>query len=270
MSLTLGNGPLSRREDAGETNATIDGPAHLLWFHEVAKRVRVVVAGQVVADTERARLLHETRLLPVYYLPRDDVRFDLLEPSATRTHCPFKGDARYWDLRVGDRVVRDAAWGYDDPVPGAPDLAPYLAFYGDRVDQWFEEDVEVFGHPRDPFHRVDVCPSSRRVVVRVDGDVVAETDRPVLLFETGLPVRYYLPEAAWRSELLLPAERTTYCPYKGTADYRSVRSPRSGDVLDAALWRYADPLDESRGIAGLWSVDQGRDRIEVEVSSGAG
>lgn len=269
MSLTLGIGPFSRREGAGQSNATIDGPAHLLWFHDVAKRVRATFAGEVVVDTERARMLHETRLLPVYYLPRDDVRFELLEPTGTRTHCPFKGDARYWSVRVGDRVATDAVWGYDDPIAGAPDLAPYVAFYFDRMDRWFEEDVEIHGHPRDPFHRVDVCPSSRRVVVRLDGEVVAETDEPVLLFETGLPTRYYLPESAWRPELMVPSDRTTYCPYKGSADYRSLRSPASGDVVEAALWRYADPLDGSRGIAGLWSLDQHQDRIEVEVSPGS-
>ena len=269
MSLTLGNGPFARRADAGESNVTIEGPAHVLWFHDVPKRVRATFGGEVVVDTEHARLLHETRLLPVYYLPRRDVRFELLEPTATRTHCPFKGDARYWSIRVGDRVAEDAVWGYDEPIAGAPDLAPYVALYFDRLDHWYEEDVEIHGHPRDPFHRVDVAPSSRQVVVRVDGEVVAETDDPVLLFETGFPVRYYLPESAWRPGVTLDSDRTTHCPYKGRADYRSLRSPATGEVLDAVLWRYADPLDESRGIAGRWSFDQGDERLEVEVSPGA-
>ena len=268
MSLTLGIGPFSRREEAGQSNTVLAGPAHLLWFHDVPKRIRATFAGEVIVDTERGRMLHETRLLPVYYLPRDDVRFDLLQPTATTTHCPFKGDARYWTIRVGDREATDAVWGYDAPIPGAPDLAPYVAFYFERMDAWFEEDVEIAGHPRDPFHRVDICPSSRRVTVRVDGETVAQTDSPVLLFETGLPVRYYLPTDAWRADVLEPSQLTTVCPYKGTADYRSLRSPATGELLESLLWRYADPLDESRAIAGLWCVDQHDDRIEVEVSPG--
>lgn len=268
MSLTLGIGPFSRRPEAGQTNASIDGPGHLLWFHDVPKRIRATFGGEVVVDTERGRMLHETRLLPVYYLPRDDVRFDLLEPSSHRTHCPFKGDARYWDLRVGDRVAEAAVWGYDDPIEGAPDLAPYVAFYFERMDAWYEEDVRIVGHPRDPFHRVDVLASSRRVVVRVDGEEVARTERPVLLFETGLPVRYYLPDDAWRPEVFVPSDLTTTCPYKGIADYRSVRSP-GGEVLGSLAWRYADPFDGCRAIAGHWCVDQDHDRVEVEVSPGS-
>lgn len=268
MSLTRGIGPLARQEGGGELNGRFEGPTHLLWFHDVAKRIRVTFGGEVVVDTEGARLLHETRLLPVYYLPRADVRFDLLEPTDHRTHCPFKGDARYWTVRVGDQVSEDAVWGYDRPIEGAPDLAPYVACYFDRF-RWFEEDVEIAVHPRDPFHRVDVRRSTRPVAVRLDGEVVAQSERPVLLFETGLPTRYYLPLEAWREGSLAPSHHTTACPYKGTAEYRSLRPPSGGEVLDAAAWSYPDPLEEALGVAGLWAVDQGRDRLEVEVGPGS-
>jgi uncharacterized protein (DUF427 family) len=268
MSLTRGNGPLSRREGAAQTNATIEGPGHLLWFHPVPQRVRATFAGEVVLDTEGAHLLHETRLLPVYYLPRADVRFDLLESTDTTTFCPFKGHARYWTIRVGDRVAVDAVWGYDDPVEGAPDLAPFVACYWDRLDHWYDEDDEVLGHPRDPFHRVDARAARRQVVVRLDGDEVARSDDAVLVFETGLPTRCYLEPSAWRADLVEPSDRRTVCPYKGRADYRSLRSPRSGDVVADLVWCYPDPYDDVSAIAGRWSIDQDQERIEVDVSPG--
>src|SRR5690606_15899149 len=151
------------------------------------------------------------RLLPVYYVPRKDVRFDLLEATDHSTHCPFKGDARYWTVRAGGREAENAVWGYDEPIEGAPDLSPYVAFYFGRMDHWYEEDDEIFGHPRDPFHRIDVRSASRRVRVRVDGAVVAESSRPKLLFETGLPVRYYLPREDWDASALTPSEHHTTC-----------------------------------------------------------
>jgi uncharacterized protein (DUF427 family) len=97
-------------------------------------RIRVSVAGQVIADSERTLSVRETKHDPVVYFPRDDVSFDLLEPTTHTTFCPFKGDARYWTLRVGDRVEENLLWGYDDPFEQVADLAGYVAFYPDRVD----------------------------------------------------------------------------------------------------------------------------------------
>jgi uncharacterized protein (DUF427 family) len=265
MSLTLGNGPFARNEAAGESNATIEAPAHILWFHDVPQRVRATLGGVTVVDTERARLLHETRLLPVYYLPRDDVRFDLLEPTDHVTHCPFKGDARYWTIRAGGAVAENAVWGYDEPIAGAPDLAPYVAFYFDRLEHWYEEDDEIVGHPRDPFHRIDVRAARRRVRVRVDGVVVADSTRPALLFETGLPTRYYLPRDDWDAAVLTPSTRTTTCAYKGRACYLGVR-PAGGEEVPDLVWRYDDPLSDGRDVAGLLCAPQEHERVEVEVT----
>src|SRR4029450_13463967 len=105
-------------------------------------------------------LLLEARHLPVYYFPPQDVRTELLEPTGTSTHCPRKGDASYWSVRVGDRVARDAVWSYQDPLPERADIKGYLALYWDRMDAWFEEDDEVFVHPPDPDQRVGVLGSS--------------------------------------------------------------------------------------------------------------
>jgi uncharacterized protein (DUF427 family) len=142
---------------------------HPVWTEPYPRRVRAFLDGVAVVDSSRALLLLEARHLPVYYFPPTDVRSDLLEPTDTSTHCPYKGDASYWSIRVGDRVVRDAVWSYQDPLPGRTDIKGYLALYWNRVDAWFEEDDEVFVHPRDPCHRVDVLTSSWHVAREVLG-----------------------------------------------------------------------------------------------------
>jgi uncharacterized protein (DUF427 family) len=117
------------------------------------------------------------------------------------------------------------------------------------MDAWFEEDEQVFTHPRDPYTRVDILPSSRHVWVEVGGVEIAETTKPTLVFETGLPVRYYVPRTQVRMDLLTPTETVSHCPYKGDAEYWSVRI---GDELHADVaWSYRTPLPESQKIAGL-------------------
>jgi uncharacterized protein (DUF427 family) len=205
--------------------------------------------------------MFETGHLPVYYLPREDVRFDLLEPTDKSTHCPYKGDARYWSLVVGDRTSKDAAWGYPEPVPGAPDIAGYVAFYWNRVDAWYEEDDEAFVHARDPYHRVDVLRSSRHVVVKVGGQVVAESHRPSVLVETHLPRRYYLPAADVRLDLLEPSDTTSRCPYKGQARYWSVEA--GGTRVADVAWSYPAPIPEASKIESL--ICFFNERVELEV-----
>src|SRR4029453_18594143 len=151
---------------------------HPIWTEPYPRRVRAFLDGVAVADSTRAFLLLEVRHLPVYYFPARDVCTDLLEPTDTSTHCPYKGDAAYWSVRVGDRLARDAVWSYQDPFPERTHIKGYIAFSWNRVDAWFEEDDEGFVHPRDPYHRVDVLSSSRHVRVLVAGQTLAETRRP--------------------------------------------------------------------------------------------
>ncbi len=195
-----------------------------VWVEPTARRVRAVLGGVALVDSTGALLLFETEHLPVYYVPIADVRMDLLTATGRRTHCPLKGDASYWTVTVGDRVAENAVWGYPDPLPGCPDISRHVALYWNKMDAWYEEDDEVFVHPRSPYHRVDVLSSSRHVRVVVAGETVAETRRPRLLFETGLPTRYYIPKADVRMDLLEPTATVTQCPYKGKASYWSAGS----------------------------------------------
>lgn len=243
MALTVGNGPFGPKT-SGTFNFKREGPAHVLYWEECPWRVRCELGGETVADSRHVKLLHETGLLPVYYFPRSDVRQGLLTPTEHSTHCPFKGDARYWSMTVGDRTAENAVWGYDAPIETAPPLADYVALYWSKFDRWFEEDEEAFVHARDPYHRIDVLPSSRSVKVSVGGTVLAQSKRSLILFEAALPPRYYLPREDVHLDRLAPSDTQTRCPYKGlTSGYWSC-----ADAEDIA-WCYADPLPAVAPIA---------------------
>jgi uncharacterized protein (DUF427 family) len=211
-----------------------------------AKRVRAVLGGQVVVDTIHPWLVWEIPHYPAYYLPREDVRAHL-EPSGRMEHSPSRGDATYYDVHAGEAVARDGAWAYlDSPMEELRDL---VRFEWQALDEWLEEDELVYVHPRSPYSRVDILSSSRRVQVLVDGVELADSTHPHILFETGLPPRYYLPLSDVRTELLEPSDKVTQCPYKGTASYWSVQA---GDQrYDDFVWMYRSPLQESAKIAGL-------------------
>jgi len=244
MSLTLGPGPLSR--EPAMANYAIDGPAHRIHFEPFPHRVRAELDGRVVLDTTRGMLLHETGIRPVLYAPLSDYDAALLTRTDHSTHCPFKGDASYWNVGAVENVL----WAYESPLAGAEWLAGYGALYFDRMDRWLDEDEEVVGHLRDPYHRADALPSSRVVEVRLDGELVLREDAPVLMFETGLPPRAYVSRDGLALER---SERTWLCPYKGAATYWHLRV---GDrLLEDAAWSYEAPLSDVAGIAGLVSLD---------------
>jgi uncharacterized protein (DUF427 family) len=211
-----------------------------------AKRIRVVLGGEIVADTARPVLVWEVPYYPAYYFPLADVRAEL-ERDGRTVHSPSRGEGSMFTVRVGGAEARGAALRYESsPIPELRDL---VRLEWHAMDAWFEEDEEVFTHPRDPYTRVDILASSRPVRVAVGGTVVAESTSPRILFETGLPPRYYLPKTHVRLDLLVPSDTVTHCPYKGQAEYWSVRTPDG--VHDDLAWSYRTPLPESQKIAGL-------------------
>src|SRR3954469_3275904 len=138
MALTLGSGPFSR-QPGGAFNFRREGPASTLYLERSPRWIRGFLGDQVVLDSRDVRLLHETNHLPTYYFPREDVRGELIE-SDTHTRCPWKGEASYYHLRVGDRLVEDAIWYYPEPLAGAAGLTGLVAFYWGKLDRWMEED----------------------------------------------------------------------------------------------------------------------------------
>jgi uncharacterized protein (DUF427 family) len=211
-----------------------------------AKRVRVYLAGRLVADTRHPTLVWEGPRYPAYYLPLADVTAELVATGKTE-HSPSRGDAQLYDVRVDGAVAEGAAKRYpDSPLPVLRDL---VRLDWPAMSEWLEEDEPVYTHPRDPYHRIDILASSRHVRIEVDGVTVADSARPVILFETGLPPRYYLPLSDVRTDLLTPTATQTHCPYKGTATYWTADTGQ-GSHPDL-VWAYRAPLPESQKIAGL-------------------
>lgn len=211
------------------------------------KRVRAYLGGLVVADSRRPLLVWEVPYYPAYYFPLEDVRGELLVETGTVTHSPSRGDARHFTIKAGAEECIDAAWRYaDSPIE---ELRNVVRLDWDAMDRWFEEDEEVYVHPRDPYTRVDILATSRHIRVELDGVVLAESTHARVLFETGLPPRWYLPKIDVRMDLLVPTDSLTQCPYKGEARYWSAWV---GDELVPDLaWSYRTPLPESTKIAGL-------------------
>jgi uncharacterized protein (DUF427 family) len=246
MSLTVGRGPFAK-QPAGRFNTEIASPTGaVLFFDPVPQRIRALFGGETVVDSSNAKLLHETGHLPVYYFPIEDVRQDLLERSEKRTHCPHKGEASYRSLRVGGRTAPDAVWTYEEPIEPASFLRGHVALYWHAADEWFAEDEQLFGHARDPYSRIDVYRTSRRVQVSVGGEVVADSVRTRALFETGLPTRYYFPPEDVRLDLLEPSAKRTRCAYKGSASYWHVRA--GGELHDDLAWTYASPQHDAEPV----------------------
>jgi uncharacterized protein (DUF427 family) len=148
-------------------------------------------------------------------------------------------------------------WAYESPIGEAAWLHGYASLYHEQADEWWVEDELALGHLRDPFHRIDVLPSSRPVRISAGSEVVADTDRAVLLFETGLPPRAYVPRADVRVPIE-PADKRRICPYKGEARYWNV-----GGVADAA-WSYEFPRPEATGTARHLAFDP--ERVDVQIA----
>lgn len=263
MSLTHGTGPFSR-SSAGTFDAGTRISEHVMYLEDVPKRVRGYLGGEVVVDTRQARMLHQRGSLPQWWLPRRDVREGLLTPTE-RAREAATGRQRLWELRLGSRVMPDAAYDVPEPAAGVPPLDDLVALSFSALDRWLEEDDEVVGHPRDPYHRVDTRRSSDHVVVRVGGQVVAESTRPVKLFETGLAPRLYLPRSDVRSEYLAASPTRTICPYKGVASYHHVSV---GDtVVEDGTWYYPEPLGEA--LQARDHLSFAGDGLEVTVDVGS-
>ena len=218
-------------------------------FEPSPRWVRVYFNSQLIADSRNMMLLRENNRLPLYYFPKHDVRMDCLQPSDHTTDSGPKGEGVFWHVKVGDKFADNAAFTFRNPPDDDPKLEDHVAFQWNKMDAWFEEDDEVFVYARDPYKRVDVLQSSRHIKVVVDGTTVADSNRPWLLFETGLPTRYYVPKHDARMDLLEPSDTVTRCPYKGEANLYSIRI---GNELHRDLaWTYRYPMLECLKIQGL-------------------
>ncbi|NUR25994.1 MAG: DUF427 domain-containing protein [Catenulispora sp.] len=212
------------------------------------KRVRLYLRNKLVADTLRPLLVWEVPYYPTYYIPSEDVSA-VLKPTGEVDHSPSRGDAQIHDVLVGGQTAEGKA----RTIPESPlaDLRDAVRFDFESFD-WFEEDEPIYVHPRDPYSRIDVLASSRSFRAELDGVVLAESPNSMILFETGLPPRYYVPITALNQEVLRPSDTVTHCPYKGSATYWSVQV--GDEVQQDLVWLYRTPLPEVQKVAGLAAV----------------
>jgi uncharacterized protein (DUF427 family) len=226
------------------------------------RRVRATLGGRTVFDTTRARYVWEFPFYPQYYIPLEDVDPDLLVDEGHEQHLT-RGTARRHGLRAGgeERPGSVRVFGGDAPEG----IAGSARFDWAALDAWYEEDEEVFVHPRNPYVRVDALRSHRHVRVMLDGHLLADTSAPVLLFETGLPTRYYIDRTDVTFAELRPSDTRTACPYKGvTSDYWSLRveetTPKASEDI---AWSYSFPTRQVQPITGL--VAFYNEKVDIEV-----
>jgi uncharacterized protein (DUF427 family) len=256
MGLSWQQGPLSTTA-LGHFLTPEPLPDRLLFAERLRRRMRVRFNGEWIADSEDVLLLHEPGRYPVAYFPRADVRADALQESDRVTRHKELGDCSWYAVAAGGRTAERAAWQWVGLPSYAGELAVRIAFAWRAMDAFYEEDERVLGHAADPYHRIDIRGTSRTLEVRSEGSVVARTERPIVLYESGFAPRWYVPRADIDESRLRPAEGRTFCPYKGLADYYDI------DGAKRAAWSYRRAYAEVRRIEDLVSFEA--DRVEVRL-----
>jgi len=232
-------------------------PPRLLYAEPLRRRMRVRFAGTWIADSDDVTLLHEPGRYPVAYFPAGDITDGVLEPSEHTTRHQDLGPTSWYTVRAGEHAVRRAAWQHTG-LPGyAGELKGRVAFAWRAMDAFYEEDERIVGHAADMYHRIDIRQASRHLVVRHADRVVADTTRPLALYESGFAPRWYVPRADVDDSALTAAQGQTFCPYKGLCSYFDI-----GDAHRAA-WSYAHPYTEVRRVSGLISFEP--DKVEVSL-----
>ena len=232
-------------------------PERLLYAEPLRRRMRVAFGGAQIAQSDDVVILHEPGRYPVAYFPKADVADTVLAATERVTEHPELGATAWYAVRHGDHEAARGAWEHTDLPAFASILADRVAFAWHAMDGFYEEDERILGHAADPYHRIDIRQTSRHLVVRDGDEVVAETHRPLVLFESGFAPRWYVPRDDVVDSVLTPVSRQTFCPYKGLCDYYDV-----GDAGRAA-WSYRDAYREVDRIEGLISFEP--DKVAVTI-----
>lgn len=209
------------------------------------KWIRGMLNGQIVVDSRQYQFVWEIPYWPWWFFPRADLDGEIHEADGSANAADLPEGAVRYDWMCAGQTLAGAVRSY----PGHRELGDLVTIEFDALDHWFEEDVEVFVHPRSPYTRIDALASSRHVVVSVDGVEVANSRKPTVLFETGAPPRFYMPMTDVKMELLTENGRGGSCPYKGDSAFFDVQI--GDDVLADLAWTYTLPRAESAPIAGL-------------------
>jgi uncharacterized protein (DUF427 family) len=230
----------------------------MLFAEPLRRRMRVRFGGAWIADSEDVVLLHEPGRYPVAYFPIDAIADGVLEPGEHTTRHLDLGTTAWYTVRAGAQSKPRAAWQHTD-LPGyAGELKGRVAFAWRAMDAFYEEDERIVGHAADAYHRIDIRQTSRELVVRAGEKVIAESRRPLVLYESGFAPRWYVPRADIDEAALAPAERQTFCPYKGICSYYDI-----GDTRQAA-WSYRDAYREVDRISDLVSFEPGKVSVMID------
>jgi len=254
MGLSWQQGPLSG-STVGRFLTPEPLPERLLFVEPLRRRLRVKLGGEWIADSEDVLLLHEPARYPVAYFPLADVRAGVLAAENRITQHRDLGDTAWYSARAGDRSAARAAWQHTALADHAGLLRDHVAFAWRAMDAFFEEDERIVGHAADAYHRIDIRQTSRHLVVKDGGKTVADSRRPLVLFESGFAPRWYVPREDIDEAALVPIEGQTFCPYKGLASYYDIGSRRK------AAWYYPQAWTEVARISNLVSFEP--DEVDV-------
>lgn len=256
MGLSWQQGPLSPGA-IGRFLVPEPMPKRLLYAEPLRRRMRVSFGGTWIADTEDVLLLFEPGHYPMAYFREADVSVGTLERTDHTTRHPDLGLTSWYTVRAGDKSAARGAWQHIDVPAYASELQGRIAFAWPAMDAFYEEDERIFGHAADSYHRIDIRQSSRRLVVRHRDRTVADTRRPIVLYESGFAPRWYVPRADIDDSSLTPVQHQTFCPYKGLCSYYNIDDAR------LAAWSYRDPYSQVGRISGLVSFEP--DIVSVQL-----
>jgi uncharacterized protein (DUF427 family) len=256
MGLSWQQGPLGANP-VGRFLVPVELPERLLFAEPLRRRMRVKFGDTWIADSEDVVLLHEPARYPVAYFPLSDVVADVLAVAERTTKHKDLGVTTWFTVSAGSVSKDRAAWQHTELPDYAADLEGRVAFAWRAMDAFYEEDERIVGHAADAYHRIDIRQSSRHLIVRSGDQVVADSLRPLVLYESGFAPRWYVPREDVDENALTPVEGQTFCPYKGLCSYYDI-----GDVKGAA-WGYEDAWTEVQRISGMVSFEAGK--IEVEL-----
>ena len=232
-------------------------PERLLYAEPLRRRMRVMFGGEPIAQSDDVVILHEPGRYPVAYFPKADIAEGVLTDGGRTTQHPELGATAWYAVRLGEHEAPRGAWEHVAPPAFAGILAGRVAFAWHAMDAFYEEDERILGHAADAYHRIDIRQTSRHLVVRAGDQVVAETHRPLVLYESGFAPRWYVPREDVTQEFLVPVSRQTFCPYKGLCDYYDI-----GDAGRAA-WSYRDAYREVDRIDDYLSFEP--DKVTVTI-----
>jgi uncharacterized protein (DUF427 family) len=256
MGLSWQQGPLSPGR-VGRFLVPDPLPDRLLYAEPLRRRMRVRFGGAWIADSEDVVLLHEPGRYPVAYFPQQSIAAGTIQPGAYTTRHPDLGLTSWYTVRVSGHRRPRAAWQHTELPAHARELQARVAFAWPAMDAFYEEDERIVGHAADSYHRIDIRRTARHLLVRCADRLVADSTRPLVLYESGFAPRWYVPRADIEESTLTPVEGQTFCPYKGLASYYDI-----GDARRAA-WSYQNAWTEVARISGLVSFEP--DKVAVQL-----